>query len=190
VGGIGSEARDVSADGLVVVGFSSTASGYQAFRWTQQIGMSALGDLPGGRVASTANAVSADGSVIVGDGETFYQDGVAPRSEAFFWTAQTGMLNLRDLLVTYGANNLDGWRLDVATGLASDGMTIVGYGTNPSGNTEAWVATIPEPSTLLLAALAALVLLALYVRASLGGAGRIGYPSCIHTAGMDHGRWR
>jgi hypothetical protein len=34
--------------------------------------------------------------------------------------------------------------------ISSDGQTIVGYGTNPSGNTEAWLATIPEPNTALL----------------------------------------
>lgn len=31
-----------------------------------------------------------------------------------------------------------------------DGLTIVGWGYNPDGYDEAWIATIPEPTTLLL----------------------------------------
>ena len=47
-GGISSQAFAVSADGLVVVGGSSSANGGEAFRWTQAGGMVGLGDLPGG----------------------------------------------------------------------------------------------------------------------------------------------
>jgi hypothetical protein len=42
---------------------------------------------------------------------------------------------------------LTGWQLSEATAISDDGLTIVGFGTNPLGNTEAWVATIPEPQT-------------------------------------------
>ena len=65
-----STAQDVSADGLVVVGFSSsdfsaaTAAQAEAFRWTADEGMVGLGDLPGGGNGSEAADVSADGSVI------------------------------------------------------------------------------------------------------------------------------
>jgi hypothetical protein len=47
------------------------------------------------------------------------------------------------------------WAYNVST----DGTTIVGCGTDPLGQTEAWIATIPEPGELaplvLLASLAA-----------------------------------
>jgi len=46
--------------------------------------------------------------------------------------------------------NVSGWSL-TNTDISADGQTIVGYGTDPSGQTEAWIATIPEPSTGLLA---------------------------------------
>ena len=66
-GGIfGSYAYSVSGDGLVAVGFSQSASGAEAFRWTLQGGMVGLGDLPGGTFDSLALDASADGSVIVG----------------------------------------------------------------------------------------------------------------------------
>ena len=61
-----SRANAVSADGLVVVGWSTSVEGGQAFRWTQDEGMEGLGDLPGGAFGSEAYAVSADGSVVVG----------------------------------------------------------------------------------------------------------------------------
>ena len=56
-----STANDVSADGSAVVGHADSASGAEAFRWTQADGMVALGDLAGGAFSSSANAVSADG---------------------------------------------------------------------------------------------------------------------------------
>jgi len=64
------------------------------------------------------------------------------------------MQNLRDLLLADGIAELDGWTLLNATGISGDGRTIVGYGVNPDGNTEAWIATIPELHSLLLLATA------------------------------------
>lgn len=37
-----------------------------------------------------------------------------------------------------------GWTLIAASDISDDGLSIVGYGTNPDGNTEAWIATIPQ----------------------------------------------
>ena len=157
-----SVARSVSADGSVVVGHSTSANGAEAFRWTAATGMIGLGDLPGGDFVSEALSVSADGSVIVGRSETAV-NGV---SEAFYWTEALGIVNLRDVLASQGVANLAGWRLNEATGVSADGLIIVGTGTNPAGNTEAWVATIPEPSGLVLAAIA-LLLLTIYSRRAL-----------------------
>jgi uncharacterized membrane protein len=150
-------ANAVSADGSVIVGSTGLA-----FRWTAQSGVVELGDLPGGRVRSEANDVSADGSVIVGSGETAF-DGNISTEEAFFWTAESGMVNLREFLISQGSD-LSGWRLISAEGVSADGRTIIGTGQNPAGNPEGWIATIPEPSTMVLAALAAAVLFALLFR--------------------------
>jgi hypothetical protein len=73
-------------------------------------------------------------------------------SEAFIWDPTNGMRNLRDVLVNdFGLGAaLAGWTLTDARGLSADGTTIVGFGLNPSGHIEAWIASVPEPSTLLL----------------------------------------
>ena len=65
-GNFSSAAYGISADGSVVVGQSSSASGLEAFRWTLDGGMVGLGDLPGGTFTSKARGTSADGSAVVG----------------------------------------------------------------------------------------------------------------------------
>ena len=54
--------------------------------------------------------------------------------------------------------NLTGWDLETAMAISYDGLTFVGYGVNPYGCEEAWVATVPEPATLLLLVLGGLAL--------------------------------
>jgi len=143
-GNFSSRALDVSADGNVVVGVGHSASGYEAFRWTQDGGMVGLGDLPGGSFHSNAYAVSADGSVVVGFGDT------DSGREPFIWDAANGLRNLKDVLVNDFGLDLTGWTLIDANDISADGLTIVGYGTNPDGNFEAWRAVVPVPGTLLL----------------------------------------
>jgi probable HAF family extracellular repeat protein len=110
-GTFGSIALGVSADGAVVVGQGSSASGDEAFRWTAG-GMVGLGDLDGGTFGSEARAASADGSVIVGWGTS------ASGSEAFRWTSGSGMVGLGDLpggVFRSGAN-----------AVSTDGIVVVG----------------------------------------------------------------
>lgn len=63
------EAFETSADGSVVVGYSTGPNGKEAFRWEAGV-MTPLGDLPGGPFNSQADAVSADGTLIAGAGTT------------------------------------------------------------------------------------------------------------------------
>lgn len=128
-----SYAYDCSADGSVVVGYSQSASGDEAFRWTQGSGMVGLGDLAGGGFSSVASACSADGRVVVGASLS------AMCFEAFVWTPTSGMRSLQDILTTDFGVNLDGWMLYNATGISDDGLTIVGYGSNPAHQYEAFV---------------------------------------------------
>jgi probable HAF family extracellular repeat protein len=138
-GGSNGVANGISADGLVVVGDSASASGTEAFRWTAQTGMVSLGDLPGGTFASRGLDASADGSVVVGASA----DGGASLAP-FVWTSEDGMQSLQELLQTLGMD-LSGWDLYGATAVSDDGRTIVGTALNPAGDLEAWLAEIPLP---------------------------------------------
>lgn len=138
-GGTNSVANAISADGSTIVGWGNEPGASEAFRWTAAGGMVGLGFLPGWS-ASFAQAVSADGSTIVG------YDGSYANSEPFIWDAVHGMRSLRQVLIGQGAD-LTGWTLGLATGVSADGRTIVGYGTNPNGQQEAWIAVLPEPGT-------------------------------------------
>jgi hypothetical protein len=62
-----------------------------------------------------------------------------------------GMRRLQDVLTANGAE-LTGWILGDALGISADGRTIVGVGTNPDGELEAWLAIIREPGTAILLA--------------------------------------
>jgi uncharacterized membrane protein len=147
------ESRTMTPDGAIVVGFNQFRAGtsaivVEAFRWTQQEGTTSL-NAPGWGLTVPYD-VSADGSVVVGSGAN------PDSTDAFIWTAQTGMLNLRDVLIFGGAANLDGWRLISANGISADGRTVVGTASGPIGQ-EAFVATIgaiPEPSGIVLATVA------------------------------------
>jgi probable HAF family extracellular repeat protein len=136
-----STASGVSANGSVVVGASKTASGTEAFRWTAAGGMVGLGYLPGGGPFSSALSASADGSIVVGWSST-----ATLSKEAFVWDSVNGMRNVKNVLTTTYGLNLVGWDLLEARGVSDGGGTIVGYGTNPEGNIEAWIASL-EPST-------------------------------------------
>ncbi len=63
-----SEAYAISADGTSVVGYSSSTSGFQAYRWRKIGGMAGLGDLPGGAFSSIGLGASTNGNVVVGRG--------------------------------------------------------------------------------------------------------------------------
>ena len=58
------------------------------------------------------------------------------------------MQNLRELLIAGGATGLTGWTLTQASGISADGRTIVGFGRNPRGQTEAWIAHLDLGPTL------------------------------------------
>jgi probable HAF family extracellular repeat protein len=139
-------AADVSADGSVVVGYRIGLPD-EAVLWTAAGGIQGLGHLTPESTRSEAWSVSADGSVIGG------YDANNSDGHAFIWRQATGMLNLRDYLIANGVSGLDGWELNIVHAMSADGRTFVGGGTNPDGFSEGWIATIPEPSTWILAAL-------------------------------------
>jgi uncharacterized membrane protein len=146
-----SEAYTASADGSVIAGLSrsmvSGGNGWEAFRWTAATGMVDIGDLDGGGVLAQANAMTPDGSTIVGTGGV--QGNCSPfgcqtLGHAFIWDAQRGMRDLNDVLPAMGLN-LNGWVLNQATGISADGRVIVGTGTDPQTNTQAWRVDLGGP---------------------------------------------
>ena len=151
-----SEAKGISDDGRVIVGYGETATGFEACRWVAD-DQGAWQMLTLGAIAGSDNirayASSADGSAIVGGYQT------APGFQAFVWEEETGLRDLRHELVNDCGLDLTGWTLRVATAVSDDGCVIVGLGTNPGGESQAWIATIPEPATLTLLALGGLALI-------------------------------
>jgi probable HAF family extracellular repeat protein len=146
----GSEAFGVSADGSIVVGGAFNSSSFlEAFLWTGGV-MTGLGDLPGGNDISQAFAVSANGGVVVGRGTPAGCFDFLGCGEAFIWTPEDGLQNLKTFIETEFGLDLTGWTLSEARGVSDDGLTIVGRGTNPGGDLEGWIAVIPEPSTAAL----------------------------------------
>lgn len=148
-GEFNSIANAISDNGAVIVGMAglslrignTLANGLHAFRWTQAGGMQDLGVLPGHQY-SAATMVSADGSIVVGISSSGLIDrnGVGSRlryatdpavSRAFYWTAQTGMRDLNQMLAAAGAD-LAGGVIVSATGLSSDGRWIGGEIVNPA----------------------------------------------------------
>lgn len=140
-GGFNSTALAVSGASAVIVGNGTSAAGNEAFRWTAHDGMVGLGYLHAGSSSSYARGVSGDVLMIIGDSV----------GTAFLWTAATGMVDIKSLLLAHGVTGVAGWQLTVGAAISADGHTLAGTAFSPAGRSEAWVATIPEPASAVLA---------------------------------------
>ena len=143
-GGVISWANAVSADGNVVVGTADQGDGvppWTAFRWTEDGNMQGVGVDPNTHM-SEAFDVSGDGSIVVG-----YRLGMGDY-EAFIWDVDNGLRDVKDVLKDdYDlTDDVNDWDLRYATGISDDGTVIVGYGTDPNGDTQAWIAHCADAS--------------------------------------------
>ena len=129
-GDLGSEARGVSADGSVIVGFGTTAAGSEGVVWSDGVAQS-VGDIPGGATDSRLRDVSADGLFAVGEG----QDDIG--RAAVIWDANNGLRQLSTVLTEKGVD-FSTWRLQTVNAISDDGNVLVGSGFNPNGKQEAW----------------------------------------------------
>lgn len=116
------QTTDLSSDGRVVVGYLGQAGQEGgAIRWTASGGVQRL------TTQGQARGVSADGSVVAGHSSDI--DDVGNRSNAFRWTAASGLTNVFDVgnVKTYG--------------ISDDGATIVGDYNDNGPRPFAWSAT-------------------------------------------------
>jgi len=91
-------------------------------------------------LGSKANATSAAGHVIVGN------DKISGDEKALIWDVENGTRILEDLLTVEYGLDLSDWELREANDISADGTVIVGWGINPDGFEEGWIAEIdPTP---------------------------------------------
>ncbi|MEM7410847.1 MAG: hypothetical protein AAF430_11480 [Myxococcota bacterium] len=124
-------ARGLSGDGTVIVGDEDDpVTGLQAFR---MVG-SSVTLLPN---LQSAQGASGDGSLVVG------RSGSGTLARAARWNAADGTEAIADVLRdVYHIAAADGWTLQEAVAVSSDGQVIVGNGINPQGDPEGWIAVL------------------------------------------------
>lgn len=152
-----SEGYGISSDGIVMSGLDgSSSTEYQAFIYKQgDAGMTLLGMLPGD-TQSVAIAVN-NNQIAVG----YSSDGAADRAVIWdstgLWDASGQVKLVSDLLAAAGVDVSPWSQLSRITTISDDGMTVAGWGVwAADGSTRGFVATIPEPATALLLAVAGL----------------------------------
>ncbi len=135
-----SAASSVSADGSVIVGFSTSGTSFEAFRWTAASGMKGLGFLSEEIPTSHAFAITADGSMIGGTAGTVLAE------VAVIWTEAEGMRTLWDVLLSLGVDPAaDGWEtFRYVARFSADGRYVVGTGRR-NGRDEGFIAEIGGP---------------------------------------------
>jgi len=121
-------ATDVSADGSVIVGDSTSdlsafSSSPEAFIWTAESGMVGLGVEVNEVIQreTSAKVVSPNGEIIAG--ESMYIPEGLPVWQVFRWAAETGVVSVMS----------EGYDLEVS-GMSTDGSVIVGTGLNYDEN--------------------------------------------------------
>jgi probable HAF family extracellular repeat protein len=148
----GDEFFKISDKGKAAAGIMGrdTSNDRRGFRWTKEAGAIEIGRLRDGRWMS-ATGISADGLIIVGNSQGVPE----PEKHAAIWDAVNGPRYLVDVFKELGLGNaISGWGQMQARGVSGDGRSIIGSGTNASGNSEAWIAylgaPVPEPSAFAL----------------------------------------
>ena len=121
-------AEGISDDGRTVVGGSGFAIAGQSdwqspFLWTADNGMIDLGRLESNHDIAVAYSCNRNGTLIGGtsgidESRTF---------DAFLWTREHGMLNLRDHLTSQGVD-VSGWEFESVIAVSGDGSSAAGSG--------------------------------------------------------------
>jgi hypothetical protein len=116
---------------------SDGPNSFQTLRWTSAGGAVGFGPTFGGPlIGNEAKACDSSGGILVGNAWWNYTQ------QGLLWTPELGVASLRATLVANGASQAAAWTM-YAEDITPDGGTVVGWGTNPSGQSEAWIATLP-----------------------------------------------
>ncbi len=150
-----SRVYNMSDNGDYIVGYLPEVSAAiePACYWDRQGDIHLLGSVSSDDYISVAYDVS-DNGIIVGT-EIDYD--VIPQY-AIIWDEEHGVRDLKDVLVNDYGYDFDDWLLSDAVYINPEGTYLVGNGFDPDGNNIVWEATIPEPATLLLFGIGAVLL--------------------------------
>jgi uncharacterized membrane protein len=135
-----SVAYAVDAVGSVIVGGSWSATVTIAVRWTEG-GATQRFDPLSGDIYAAFYGTNADGSIAVGVSHPTRPPSFA-RGRALIWDEVSGPRPLESDL-TRAAVDTGAWKLVHAQAVSAKGRVITGVGTNPSGQTEGWIARLP-----------------------------------------------
>jgi uncharacterized membrane protein len=138
--------QGMSRDGNVIVGIAYADSYEEMYRWTAETGLVGLGLAPGD-IDNRGFGASNDGNTIVGGAGPINFNWDTDTSSALIWRPQWGVRHLQDVLTNDYHLDLNGWQLTSARAVSTDGTVILGNGINPSGQREAWIATIDSAAT-------------------------------------------
>jgi uncharacterized membrane protein len=119
--------------GTIVVGYCDSSTSDRPFMWQKGAGFSEM-STRSNRTISRPVAVSTDGAIVIG----YDRISVAAPSEATVWQSEIGISSISSMAIEMGAT-IDGWNLTNAAACIPDCSVIVGSGTNPEGESEAWI---------------------------------------------------
>jgi hypothetical protein len=129
----------VSADGQWSGGVGVFSNGQQAYLFNPTQGVVNLGHLQPTFDGGTTG-LSADGKVAIGFDRPF---GPALFGRGFYWTKETGMVDLNSLASSLGIDT-QGVTMSLPLGISPDGRTIVGAGLGSGA--VGWRLVLPEPA--------------------------------------------
>ena len=146
------EARGVTIEGDIIV---TSAAWPGAFLWSEADGMLELSLSPSLILAQTTD-ITPDGRTVVGGGIRPAGGGAV----AAIWMGGEPGVTVAEIVALNPilSAQAEGWFLQSAQRVSDDGQVTVGVGVNPEGEREVWrldMRPVPEPSTMLIAMLAA-----------------------------------
>jgi uncharacterized membrane protein len=147
---------NMSDNGEYVVGCFTKEHGsaqWAASYWDRDGDVHLLGSVGSSYYGAAAYDVS-DNGIIVGMEVGYGEFG----QFATIWDEAHGMRDLKNVLINEYGYDFAGWRLSDARYISADGTYMFGSGYDPAGRNVEWEAVIPEPGSLVLLGIGALLL--------------------------------